>query len=625
MNVLITGGTGFIGSRLACTCLERGYTVKVLGQENTQAEAENRKLLAEKGIPVILASVTDPAALAEAMTGIDLVFHLAATQHEMHVPDQKFWDVNVGGTQHVLAASVQAGVQRFVHGSTIGVYGALEGTIDEDSPCNPDNIYGETKLAAEKVVFSFEDKIPVVVIRISEVYGPGDRRLLKLFKGISKQIFFVIGNGKNLHHPIYIDDLTEGFLRAATAETAVGERFVLAGKEAVTTTEMVAAIATAVGAPVPRLRVPLSPVLLVATVTEKLLRPLGIQPPLHRRRMDFFKKSFTFRQEKAAAGLGFAPQTTFQQGVCATARWYQAMGYLAKTDNGAHSSPARQEETMALDLNQLDLQRLDFHRPTPGGSPVATTARWDNDALLDSPTDRALTAKIEPFDSYWQAPDNIEKGYAKFGQFYRANYLKYMPADKAASILVISCGPGYFVNMLAQAGYTNVLGIDSYPEKVAYAQAKKLNCHVARAFAFLENNQQPFDLIYAGQELNHLTKEEMVAFLQRCHANLKPGGRLIVYGLNGANPITGAENLAHNFDHYNTFTEYSLRQVLTYSGFNAVKVIPLNLYVFYKNPLNYVLMLIDALYTLFFRFSFVLYGKSVKVLTKKIAAVCQKG
>jgi hypothetical protein len=116
----------------------------------------------------------------------------------------------------------------------------------------------------------------------------------------------------------------------------------------------------------------------------------------------------------------------------------------------------------------------------------------------------------------------------------------------------------------------------------------------------------------------------MVTFLDLCHARLKNHGKLFVYGLNGANPITGAENLAHNFDHFNLFTEYSLKQVLEYTNYTDIKVIPLKLYVFYKNPLNYMLMALDAMYTLFFRFSFLLYGKSVKILTKKIGAVCVK-
>jgi 2-polyprenyl-3-methyl-5-hydroxy-6-metoxy-1,4-benzoquinol methylase len=180
------------------------------------------------------------------------------------------------------------------------------------------------------------------------------------------------------------------------------------------------------------------------------------------------------------------------------------------------------------------------------------------------------------------------------------------------------------VNMLHQAGYRNVLGIDSDPEKGNYALKKKLNCKVERAFDFLERSEKQYDVIYSGQEINHLTKNEIVEFLELCKSNLKKGGTLILYSLNGANPITGAENFALNFDHYNTFTEHSLNQILEYTGFKDIQVIPLNLYVFYKNPLNYILILTEAIYTLFFRFSFKLYGKSVKVLTKKIAAVCTK-
>jgi SAM-dependent methyltransferase len=236
-----------------------------------------------------------------------------------------------------------------------------------------------------------------------------------------------------------------------------------------------------------------------------------------------------------------------------------------------------------------------------------------------------LTAKIEPFDSFWEAPENIEKGYSSFGKFYKSNYLKYMPTDKHARILVISCGPGYLVNLLTQEGYTNVLGIDSFPEKVKYAQQRNLNCRAEEAFPFLEQNIEPYDTIFCEQELNHLTKDEMLIFLNLCRDNLRENGTLMVHGLNGANPITGAEALAQNFDHYNTFTEYTLRQVLGYANFKDVKVMPLNLYVFYLNPLNYVLIALDTLYTAFFKFSFMLYGKSNRIFTKKIAAVCRKG
>ena len=139
-----------------------------------------------------------------------------------------------------------------VHGSTIGVYGAApEGTLDEHSLVAPDNIYGVTKLEGERLVISYLDRLPVVLIRISETYGPGYRRLLKLFKAIDKGRFFMIGSGNNLHHPLYIDDLTEGFLLAAQVDEAIGKTLVLAGKEAVSTSTMAHTIADQLGTKIP--------------------------------------------------------------------------------------------------------------------------------------------------------------------------------------------------------------------------------------------------------------------------------------------------------------------------------------------------------------------------------------
>ena len=324
MQVLITGGTGFIGSQLALRCLQRGDAVRVFGQLNTAAETENVRMIEEQGAEIMLGSVTETEKIFQAVKGVEVVFHLAAAQHEVNVPDRVFWDVNVKGTKAILAACIQSGVRRFVHGSTIGVYGsALTGMMSEDSVLKPDNLYGKTKLAGEQAVIAASEQLPVVVIRISETYGPGDRRLLKLFKGIDKNLFFIVGNGDNIHHLIYIQDLIDGFLMAADQSGNDGEIFVLAGREPLTTTEMIHTIADVLGQPPPRLKLPLFPFMLMAMVMEKTLKPLGIQPPLHRRRMAFFIKSFLFSQKKASDQLGFNPRFSFYQGASETADWYK--------------------------------------------------------------------------------------------------------------------------------------------------------------------------------------------------------------------------------------------------------------------------------------------------------------
>jgi len=330
MNVVITGGTGFIGSRLALHCLQRGDAVTILGQVNTEAERANRDLLEERKARVILASVTDTDAVSSSLTGADTVIHLAAAQHEMNIPDQRFWDVNVNGTKNVAEASANAGVAHFLHGSTIGVYDVESGVIDESSPCGPDNIYGRTKLEGERVALSYADRMHLVVVRIPEVYGPGDMRLLKLFRVIQKKKFFMIGRGENLHDLIFVGDLIEGFLGVLGTPDAKGEVFQFSGPGAITTNEMVATIAAQLGAPPPKIRVPFLPIWVIAFVLERLLRPLGIQPPLHTRRMDFFKKSFQLSHAKASSVFGFDPKTSFAEGARLTGLWYEETGHLSR-------------------------------------------------------------------------------------------------------------------------------------------------------------------------------------------------------------------------------------------------------------------------------------------------------
>jgi len=238
---------------------------------------------------------------------------------------------------------------------------------------------------------------------------------------------------------------------------------------------------------------------------------------------------------------------------------------------------------------------------------------------------RQLAARLEPFDSYWQAPANVDKGYASFSAYYRANYLPHLPQDRNARILVVSCGPGYLVSLLARTGYRNVVGIDSDPSKVAHATARSLPCETAEAFPYLERRQDAaFDVIIPEQELNHLSLDETVEFLRLCRGALRPGGRVIVYAMNGANPLVGSENLAHNIDHFYNVTEHSLGQILQLAGFGAIRVFPLKLYVFWKNPLNYVGLAVTATLELVMRVIFVLYGKKVRVLSKKIAAVATR-
>ncbi len=329
MNVLITGGTGFIGSRLALDCARRGERVRVFAKCNTTAERSGEEELRQAGVEIMNGDVTDRQAVDAACKDMRILYHLAAAQHEANVGDDYFRRINVEGTRTVMDAAVAAGVDRVVHGSTIGVYGnADHGPVHDRTPLFPDNIYGETKLEGEHLVRGYVDRLNVAIVRISETYGPGDHRLLKLFKGIESKTFFMVGKGDNLHHPVYIDDLIEGLRRAATRDDALGQTMVLAGPRALTTREMVDTISEAMGTRGPKIMVPLPMLMGAAAAIETVCRPLSIQPPLHRRRMNFFIKSFRFSCDAARDKLGFEPKIGFVEGATRTAKWYEETGLL---------------------------------------------------------------------------------------------------------------------------------------------------------------------------------------------------------------------------------------------------------------------------------------------------------
>lgn len=349
LRLLVTGATGFIGSRLALHAQRLGLDVRATGRAATDLERKRLQELQQAGIALEVGELQDAELVRRALRDRNSVIHLAAAQHESHMPDEWFRAVNVGGTQALLLASRHAGVTRFVHGSTIGVYGGTYATpgasqsahraahqaadgadrgFDENSPTHPDNIYGRTKLEAEAAVRAYGADFATCIVRISETYGPGDLRLLKLFRAIDRGHCIMLGAGRNRRQAIYIDDLIRGLLIAAQHPAAVGQTFIFAGQEAMTTHDMLLRTAAALQRKPPQVKLPLWPFVTAATVLEATLRPLRIQPPLHPRRLDFFRKSFVLSTQKAASVLGFRADTSFQAGAAETARWYRAQGYL---------------------------------------------------------------------------------------------------------------------------------------------------------------------------------------------------------------------------------------------------------------------------------------------------------
>jgi len=331
MKIFITGGSGFIGTNLALHYAGETHQVTVLAKQATDTERENAEDLRRAGVEVVCGDIRDRMLVERCCEGAEVVYHIAAAMREANISDRDFRDINVKATRQLLEVSKQAGVRRFVHCSSIGAMGwEMTKPANETSPCRPRDIYQVTKRVAEDVCLDFwrTEGLPISIVRPADVYGPRDRRLLKLFKGVQKGRFAMIGSGRNEHHMVFIEDLITGFVLASQVEAAVGQVFIVAGEEPVQLNCLVSLIARELGVGAPRLRVPLFPLQALAAVVEDACKPFKIQPPLYRRRMDFFRTDYAFDISKAKQVLGYQPRYDLQDGLGRTLHWYREAGLL---------------------------------------------------------------------------------------------------------------------------------------------------------------------------------------------------------------------------------------------------------------------------------------------------------
>lgn len=324
MKVALTGATGYTGSRLLAALERRGDTVSALARPSATPPGS-------PATRVVVGDLADRRALDALVAGADAVIHVAAVYRTAGHSEQYYRDVNVGGTERLLEAAARAGAARFVHTSTVGVHGHVsQPPADETAPFAPGDVYQETKAEAERLALEFHRRrgLPVAVVRPAAIYGPGETRLLKLFRAIARGRYAIVGSGRPYYHPVYIDDLVCGFLLALERPEAPGEAFIIGGPRYVTQSELAALIAAATGGRVLPFRIPAAPVQWLGGLCEALCVPLGIEPPLHRRRVDFWTKSRAFSIAKARRMLGYAPTVDVEEGVARTAASYREAGWL---------------------------------------------------------------------------------------------------------------------------------------------------------------------------------------------------------------------------------------------------------------------------------------------------------
>lgn len=328
-TILLTGATGFLGASLARALLAQGHAVRALVRPRAA-----RETLAGLDISYALGTVTDQKSLAYAMAGVGGMIH-AAADYRIFVPDpDRMRATNVGGTEAVMRAALEAGVPRIVHVSSVATLKPRpDGTpATEEDAATPEEAIGPykaSKTEAERLVEQMvkREGLPAVIVNPSTPIGPYDRRptptgrvILEAARG---KMPAYVETGLNLVH---VEDCAAGCV-AALDHGEVGERHILGGQD-VTLAQMLEFIALECGHRRP-FKLPRAPLYPLAVLSQLAARVTGREPMLTIDGLRMAEHRMFFSAEKARRVLGFQTRP-WQEGVMDAIHWYERVGMLRR-------------------------------------------------------------------------------------------------------------------------------------------------------------------------------------------------------------------------------------------------------------------------------------------------------
>jgi nucleoside-diphosphate-sugar epimerase len=312
MRVFITGASGFIGR-----ALHERYATN--GHEVTGCD-----LAADTQRGVVAGDVGEPGAWQEHAAGCDLVIHTAATVSFRLERPEEIWRANVLGTANAIAAAERGGAKRFVHFSSVTVYGfEFPDGVDERYPVHNTYVpYPDTKIASEQVVLQahLDGRVACTVVRPGDVYGPRSRVWALIpAELIRTRRLMLPGGGRGIHSPVYIDNLVDGVVLAAESPHAVGQVFTLSDGVGVPYREFFAPYAELVGRRL--LTVPTSVTIAAAAVIQRAARLARGDNDINPASARYFLRKGTYSNDKARKVLGWEPSVGLKEGLEQTIGW----------------------------------------------------------------------------------------------------------------------------------------------------------------------------------------------------------------------------------------------------------------------------------------------------------------
>jgi nucleoside-diphosphate-sugar epimerase len=331
MKALVTGATGFIGSHLVERLIHDGFEVRALVRKrDNETRKDTFELLKKLNVEIFEGDLLDKGSLKKIGKEIDVVFHLAAIARPMAIPNELYFKINEKGTDNLFEVCLDEGVKKIVMMSSVSAVGPSKdgNAVNEETDCNPVDIYGWSKLAQEKIAFEYINRgLQVILLRPPMVFGPRDFEMLRLFKAANRGFFPVKSKNKCFEF-LYVENLVEACL-LALENGKIGETYHITNGEPYSINDIMNSIGNSLRKDITQLNFPSFIFNIIGNFVESIGKIFSFHPPFKHDTVNWMTQKLWYSNpNKSKRELNYNPKFTLNEGVKKTVNYYQKIKCL---------------------------------------------------------------------------------------------------------------------------------------------------------------------------------------------------------------------------------------------------------------------------------------------------------